>query len=48
MAELAERLPVRFIPEQLAVATVRNDVVNHGGGCQLATLLTLNAQRMGA
>ena len=28
---LAERLPVRSIPEELRITTVRNDVVDHGG-----------------
>ena len=46
VASLAEPLPVRLIPEQLAVATVRNDVVNYGGRCQLTLGFTRNAKRM--
>lgn len=48
VAPLTEPLPVLLIPEQLTVTTVRYDMVNHGGGCQLAVSLALHAQRVGA
>ncbi len=42
----AQRLPVGSTPEQRHVATVRLDVVDHGGRCQLAASLVLTAQRV--
>lgn len=32
----AQRLPIAAIPEQLHIATVRFDVINHGGECATA------------
>ena len=46
MAALAERLPVRLIPEQALVASVRDDVIHHRCGHNLALCLTEGAQRM--
>ena len=43
VAAFAKRLPVAFIPEQLLVAPVRDDVVNHGGGRERAMLHALRA-----
>ena len=48
MAAFAKRLPVAFIPKQLHVAPVRDDVVNHGAGRELALLHTFRTQRMAA
>lgn len=48
MTAFAKRLPVAFIPEQILVAPVRDDVVNHGGGREFALLHTLRTQRMAA
>ncbi len=48
VAPLAQRLPVRLVPEQLTVATVRNDVVYHSGWCQLALSFAHDAQRVSA
>ena len=46
MAGLAKNLPVGFVPEQFLVATMGNDVVNHGC-CDKSTLgKTLHAQRV--
>ena len=36
----AKRLPVRLIPEQAFISSVRNDMVNNGGRRQLAFLHT--------
>lgn len=42
MALIGQRLPVRFIPEQLHIALVGNDVVDDGRSANaLFTLLTL-------
>ena len=46
MAFLAERFPVGLIPEQPLVAPVRNDMIHHGCGDDLALRLTESAQRM--
>ena len=48
MAAFAKRLPVAFIPKQLPVAPMRDDVINHGGGRELALLHAFRAQRMAA
>lgn len=48
VASLAESLPVRLVPKQLTVATVRYDVVNHSRRCQLALTPALGAQRVSA
>ena len=48
MAAFAKRLPVAFVPKQLHVAPVRDDVVNHGGGREFALLHTFRTQRMAA
>lgn len=46
MAGLAERLPVGLIPEQLLIASMDLDVVNHSG-CTCTTLtLAVDAQRV--
>ena len=47
VAGLAERLPVGAPPEQLMVATVGLDMVDDGGGVELAALLAGCAKRMG-
>ena len=46
VALLAKTLPVRPIPEQLWVAAVRHDVVNHSGSGVSPLLHADNAQRM--
>ena len=46
VAALAERLPVVFIPEQLLIAAVRDDVVNHSRRSKPAFEHTLRAKRM--
>ena len=46
MASLAERLPVRLIPEQPLIAPVRNDVIHHCCGHDLALRKAEGAQRM--
>ena len=48
MAAFAKRLPVAFIPKQLPVAPVRDDMVNHGSGREFALLHTFRTQRMAA
>ena len=48
MAAFAKRLPVAFIPKQLHVAPVRDDMVNHGSGREFALLHTCRTQRMAA
>ena len=48
MTAFAKRLPVAFIPEQILVAPVRDDVVNHGGGREVAMLHAFSTQRMAA
>lgn len=44
MASLTQRLPVVGVPEQLLVAAVWNDVINHSGLDQSALCLTPSAQ----
>ena len=46
MALLAEALPVRLIPEQLWIAAVRHDVVNHSGSGVSPLFHADNTQRM--
>ena len=46
VAVLAKRLPVGAIPEENGIATVRNDVINNGGGCQLAIVSAFCAERI--
>ena len=46
MASLAERFPVRLIPEQALVTSVRNNVIHNGCRDDLALRLTEGAQRM--
>lgn len=46
MMELTQRLPVRFIPEQLLAAPVRDDMVYDGSCSNLTVGLADNAQRM--
>ena len=46
MASLAERLPVALIPEQPLISPVRNDVIHHRCGHDLALRMTEGAQRM--
>ena len=46
MASLAEGLPVRLIPEQPLIAPVRDDVIDHRCGHNLALRLAEGAQRM--
>ena len=46
MASLAERLPVRLIPEQPLVTPVRNDVIHNGCRDDLALRLAECTQRM--
>ena len=46
MAALTEGLPISLIPEQHHVATMRNHMIHHRGGCQLPFCLTGDAQRM--
>ena len=47
VARPAQRLPVAAIPEELHVATVRDDVVNHAGRCHPVITLAVDAQGMG-
>jgi len=46
MAFLAQRFPVGLIPEQLLISPVRNDVIHHRCGQNLALRLAEGAQRM--
>ena len=46
VALLAEALPVRLIPEQLWIAAVRHDVVNHSGSGVSPLFHADNTQRM--
>lgn len=46
VAGLAQRLPVRAIPEQLLIAAVRDLVVNHGCRFDATQLLMHAAQRV--
>ena len=46
MAGSTQRLPVAFIPEQLLIAPMRNDMVNHRCRGDLPVLHALIAQRI--
>ncbi len=46
MAALAKRLPVLFIPKELHVAPVRDDVIHNRGRSELALPQAFRAQRM--
>lgn len=46
MTSLAECLPVRHVPEELFVSSVRNDVVNNRCSDQPSVLVAPRAQRM--
>ena len=46
MAGLAKSLPVAFIPHQMRITTVRNDMVDHSCCCEPSPCHTLHAQRM--
>ena len=46
MARLTQRLPVVLIPEQLLIASVRNDVVNHRCLHKSAVSFAHNTQRI--
>ena len=46
VAGFTQRLPVSFIPKEMLVAAMRNDVVDHCGGDELALRLTLHAERV--
>lgn len=46
MARLTQRLPVSLIPEQLLIAPMRDDVVDHGRRGDLPAPQTFRAQRM--
>ena len=46
MARFAERLPVILIPEQLRIASVRNNVIDNGSGFQSAICSAYHAQRI--
>ena len=48
MAAFTKRLPVSLIPEQLRVTSMRNDMVDHGRGLQLAISEALDAERIAA
>ena len=45
MAVLAKGLPILFIPEKFAVATMGNDVVDYGRGRQRTVFQAFGAQR---
>lgn len=47
VAGLAQRLPVRLRPEQLLIATVIDDVVDHVGRCHATLGLAHHAEGMG-
>lgn len=47
MALLTHRLPVGFVPEKSGIATVRYDMVNHGGFRVSSLPHALGAERMG-
>lgn len=46
MADAATGLPVAYIPEEILIATMRNDVIDHSGGLDPASGLTAYAERM--
>ena len=46
MVALAQALPVAFIPEQLPVATMRNDVIDYSRRSQLVLFHAFHTQRI--
>ena len=48
MAGLAKSLPVAFIPHQMRITTVRNDMVDHSCCCEPSLCLATHTQRMPA
>ena len=46
MAGLAKSLPVAFLPHQMRITTVRNDMVDYSCCCEPSPCHTLHAQRM--
>ena len=48
MARLAQRLPVVVVPEEMEIASMRNDVINDRGLHQCAARLVINAKWMAA
>ena len=48
MAGLAKSLPVAFVPHQMRITTVRNDMVDHGRCREPSLCFALHAQRMPA
>ena len=46
VAGLAKSLPVAFIPHQMRITTMRNDMVDHGRCREPPPCHTLHAQRM--
>ena len=46
MAVLAQRLPIAFIPEQLLIPSMRDDVIHNRCRCNDACLQALSAQRI--
>ena len=46
VAGLAKSLPVAFIPHQMRITTVRNDMVDYSCCCEPSPCHTLHAQRM--
>ena len=46
MAGLAKSLPVAFVPHQMRITTVGNDMVDHSCCCEPSPCHTLHAQRM--
>ena len=48
MAGLAKSLPVAFIPHQMRITTVRNDMVDHSCCCEPSLCFAPHTQRMPA
>ena len=46
MAGLAKSLPVAFIPHQMRITTVRNNMVDHGRCCEPSLCFAPHTQRM--
>lgn len=46
MADAAAGLPIADIPEEVLIATMRDDVVDDSGGFDLASGLTAYAERV--
>ena len=46
VAELAKSLPIAFIPHQMRITTMRDDMVDHGRCREPSPCHTLHAQRM--